>query len=155
MTFDNALTHAIDYGKFIVQLWNYYIVLVVAMIGWLVTLRSKTLSLDRSARKLLIASYVFISLIFWTVLEQNHAVLIQLMELVHGLAQNANSPVLSKIYGPAVDGHLVSMLKMTSRAGLPVIVILAGLFMWFITDFEPETNASGPGKNGEPSARVL
>src|SRR5438270_8208056 len=115
MTFDNALSHAIDYGKFIFQIWNYYIVLILAMIGWLVTLRSKPSKIDLRTRIGLIASYVFVSFIFWAILEQNHTVLIQLMTLVHDLAQvDEKSAILSKTYGPHVDSHLVSMLKRTS-----------------------------------------
>src|ERR1043166_862260 len=111
MTFDNALSHAIDYGKFIFQIWNYYIVLILAMIGWLVTLRGKPATidgrpaaiLDDYTRKWLIGSYLFISVIFWAVLEQNHAILIRLMTLVHELARVDANEILTRIYGPAVD----------------------------------------------------
>jgi hypothetical protein len=134
MTFDSAVTHAIDYGKFIVQLWNYYILLVVAMLGWLVTLRSKTLTLDLRARMVLVASFGVVSLVFFFILEQNHKVAIHLMQLVHALSEtDPNSKVLAGIYGPVVNPGLVTTLKLTSRLALPVIAVLIALFMWFIT----------------------
>jgi hypothetical protein len=144
MTFDNALSHAIDYGKFIFQIWNYYIVLILAMIGWLVTLRSKPSTLDNPTRMLLIGSFVFISAIFLVVLEQNHAILIQQMTLVHEFAQvDAKSEILRKIYGPQVDGGLVCRLNLMSRGVVPVIVICVSWFMWFLTSHAGEASGSG------------
>jgi hypothetical protein len=144
MTFEKALPLAIDYGKFIVQLWNYYIVLVVAMIGWLVTLRSKTSDLDRGAQRVLIGSYLLISVIFSFVLEQNHAELIKLMRLVHSLAQA--DPKASDIYGPNVDPDIIRTLHMTSRVGLPFIAILVALFIWFLTKQGPNSSGGGQDK---------
>jgi hypothetical protein len=147
MTFDSALSHTIDYGKFIVQLWNYYIVLIIAIFGWLVTLRSKSLSLDFRARVLLIVSYWVVSLVFFFIVEQNLTVIIRLMKLSHELAQiDANSKILIDTYGPTVNVNLIWTLKLTSRLGLPVIAILISLFMWFITEPVPEASASAPGK---------
>jgi hypothetical protein len=147
MTFDSALTHAVDYGKFIVQLWNYYIVLVIAMIGWLVTLRTKPMNLDFRARVLLIASYCGISAVFFFVLEPNQAALLRLMQLMHQLAQvDASSKILSGIFAPDVDHGFVLTLNLTSRLVLPVVTLLISLFMWFITDPVPQPSASGPGK---------
>jgi hypothetical protein len=147
MTFDSAFTHTVDYGKFIVQLWNYYIVLVVAMIGWLVTMRSQKLNLDLRSRMVLIVSFGIISAVFFFILEQNHAVLIHLMQLVHELAQvDTNSRILNSIYGSTVDGQLVSTLRLTSRLVLPLIAALIGLFMWFITAPMPNANIPQTGK---------
>jgi hypothetical protein len=147
MTFDSALTHAVDYGKFIVQLWNYYIVLVIAMIGWLVTLRSKALNLDLRGRAVLIASYCVISAVFFFVLEPNQDALLRLMRLMHELAQvDTSSKILSGIFAPEVDNRFITTLNLTSRLVLPVVTILVSLFMWFITDPVPQTSASGPGK---------
>ena len=143
MTFDSAYGHTVDYAKFIVQLWNYYILLVVAIIGWLITLRSKPVNLDFCSRGVLIVSFGIVSTVFFFVLEQNNGELIHLMQLVHELAQvDANARILTEIYGPTIDGRVVMILELTARVVLPIIAALIGLFIWFIT--EPVTGQGSP-----------
>jgi hypothetical protein len=143
MTFDSAYGHTVDYAKFVVQLWNYYILLVVAIIGWLVTLRSKPVNLDFRSRGVLIVSFGIVSTVFFFVLEQNNGELIHLMQLLHELVQvDANAKILSQIYGPTIDGRAVMVLELTARVVLPIIAVLIALFIWFIT--EPVTGQGSP-----------
>jgi hypothetical protein len=143
MTFDNAYGHTVDYAKFIVQLWNYYILLVVAIIGWLITLRSKPVNLVYRSRGIIIACFGIASAVFFIVLEQNDGELIQLIQLAHELAQvDANARILNKVFGPTIDGRVITVLELTARLVLPIIAALIGLFIWFIT--EPVTGQSSP-----------
>jgi hypothetical protein len=147
MTFDTAFTHAVAYGKFVVQLWNYYILLIVAILGWPVTSRSKALSLDLRVRVNLIVSFAAISVAFFFMVEENNAILIHLMRLVHALtATDANSRILADSYGPSVDGRLVSTVQLTSRLALPILAVLVGAFMWLITAPVPDAKSSGADK---------
>jgi hypothetical protein len=142
MTF-SAYGHAVDYAKFIVQLWNHYVLLVVAIIGWLGTLRSKPVNLDYRSRGILIVSFGIVSTVFFFVLQQNNGELIHLMQLVHELAQvDANARILNKVFGLTIDGQVVMFLELTARVVLPIIAALIGLFIWFIT--EPVTGQGSP-----------
>jgi hypothetical protein len=143
MTFDSAYGHVVDYAKFIVQLWNYYILLVVAIIGWLVPLRSKPVNLDYRSRGILIVSFGIVSMVFFFLLQQNSGELTHLMQLVHELAQvDANAGILNKVFGLTIDGQVVMFLELTARVVLPIIAALIGLFIWFIT--EPVTGQGSP-----------
>jgi len=143
MTFDSAYGHVVDNAKFIVQLWNYYILLVVAIIGWLVPLRSKPVNLDYRSRGILIVSFGIVSMVFFFLLQQNSGELTHLMQLVHELAQvDANAGILNKVFGLTIDGQVVMFLELTARVVLPIIAALIGLFIWFIT--EPVTGQGSP-----------
>ena len=63
ITFERALSLTFDYGKFIAQLWSYYITLIVGIIGWLVTIRGQATQLDWFSRSTVIVAYLVITLI--------------------------------------------------------------------------------------------
>jgi hypothetical protein len=143
MTCDSAYGNVVDHAKFIVQLWNYYILLVVAIIGWLVRLPSKPVNLDYRSRGILIVSFGIVSTVFFFVLQQNNGELVHLMQLLHELAQvDANARILNKVFGPTIDGQVVMYLELTARVVLPIIAALIDLFIWFIA--EPVTGQGSP-----------
>lgn len=149
MSLQQALAFVIDYGKFIGTLWNYYIVLIVAIIGWLVTLRSKDLPLDDAARITLIVAFIGVSFFFGLVLYANHRQLVGLMqvtdelakidrETVANLAKNRTQDV-RLVYDRVFDSsRMASDLNLTLYWVLPAVTLLVSLFMFFITRRAPE-----------------
>jgi len=77
-----------DYSKFIVTLWSGYIGVTMAVLGWLITLRSNGHQLDWTALILLIVVYVSTSWIFHRGLFQYHEILKKLMKLGDELAKD-------------------------------------------------------------------
>ena len=131
ITFERALSLAFDYGKFIAQLWSYYITLIVGIIGWLVTIRGQATQLDRFSRWTVIVAYLVITAIFAAVLSANHRELIKLMRVVHMLAKD--DPDLLEIYGARVDPQMLRLLRLTLCLVLPVVAALVSAFICGIT----------------------
>jgi hypothetical protein len=135
VTLDKALGFAIDYGKFIATLWNYYVLLILALIGWLITLRSKDLPLDNYARFFLIAGFIGISIAFALVLAHNHQRFSNLMQVVQVLAniEAELDPRLQDVYRRVFVASESGRFLGWTLFFLPVSTIIVGAFMWFIT----------------------
>ena len=133
MTVKDAMAFLIDYGKFIAAMWSTYIVMVVAVIGWLVTLRSKDLPLDPFARKTLVATYLGATFIFGFVLYYNHQYLLQLHEMLKVLATSTKDDAASAAYLATFGKAEIANVLNGTLGALVVIALLVSVFMWFIT----------------------
>jgi len=136
MTLKDALGFVIDYSKFIATLWAAYVGVITAMIGWLVTLRSRDLPLDDPARMTLIAAFVGVSLVFIAVLHENNRRLVNLMNVVDALAEiegkkpDQPGETYRRVFQTGSTG---TFLKLTAFLVVPLITVLVSLFICLIT----------------------
>jgi|GEM_PF-6172116 len=135
MSLDKALGFVMDLTKFIQTLWAAYIGLIVVMIGWTISLRTRPSTIDSLTSNTLIAAFILVSIIFAAVLHQNHLRLIKLMYLVDEVA-----PIEArKLEHPAnvyksvfQSGSTPFILRATTWCILP-IALLVSAFICIIT----------------------
>ena len=137
MTLKDALGYAIDYAKFVATLWNYYILLVVAMIGWLVTLRGNKMPLDLLGRLSLLAAYLGVTVVFWFVIRHNHQRLLKLMIVASALAdaegKGSDQTVKAAYSGLFHAGDSAGLLYRTERYFLPAMAMAVCVLIWVVT----------------------
>ncbi len=129
-----------DYSKFIVTLWSGYIGVTMAVLGWLITLRSGTgHQLDWPAIVILIVAYLAVSWMFHRGLFQYHEILKKLMKLAdelakdeaYGLRKAATKNLASDPDAPA-SGSADAMLQMFDR-GPPIHTLDLSLgYVWYV-----------------------
>lgn len=138
MTLRDGLALVIDYGKFIVAMWGSYTAIILAMIGWLLTLRAKG-PVNRTTVRTLISAFAILSLIFAIIIHINDLQLIGLMQVADTLAQVERNRVADLDEALGVDVAAVFDAVFDSRGMarflywspwivLPVVV-LVWLFM--------------------------
>ena len=136
MSLKDALGLVTDLSKFVQTLWAAYIGLIVAIIGWLLTLKTKPSAIDGSLRNTLIITFIGVSCIFAGVLYQNHDRLIRLMRLVDEIAPLEAKKVEhpEEIYRQTFQsGSTPVFLHATVWALIP-IVICVSLFICQLTE---------------------
>src|SRR5580704_12980475 len=128
-----------DYSKFIVTLWSGYIGVTMAILGWLITLRSNGHQMDWKAIAILIAAYLAVSWMFHRGLSQYHEILKKLMKLADELAKDeayrlrkAAAKNLESDPNAPASGSADALLQMFDR-GPPIHTLDLSLgYVWYV-----------------------
>jgi hypothetical protein len=128
-----------DYSKFLITLWSGYIGVTTLAIGWLMTLRGSTHQLDWPQVFALIAAYILVSGIFYSVLLQYHHVLKRLMKLADELAKDeayrlrtaAAKNLLTDPEAPA-SGSVEALLELFDRRPAVRSLDCSLVFVWWV-----------------------
>jgi len=136
MTLATALELTLDYSKFVATLWNYYILAMVAFLGWIVSLRTKDATFDLPLRLILVSAVIVVAVAFAAVIHHKNSKLVNLMSMVRELALRdiAADPGLEKSYATILDvEHNARFLKRTVQIFLPVDALAICCLTWFLT----------------------
>jgi hypothetical protein len=134
MTLDKAIAFANEYAKFITTLWYNYTIVVIAMIGWVITLRINGSHFYFFDRSVLMLSYIVVSLGFGVVLRYVHIRMLNLIEIVQALALKENDKNLRDLYIQTFDARKGALFLNTSLWGLlPAGAVVVEIFFWIAT----------------------
>ena len=136
MSLKDALSLITDLAKFVQTLWGAYIALIVAMIGWLITLKAKPPAIDGSMRNTLIITFIGVSCIFAGVLYQNHDRIIRLMRLVDEIApvEAKKSGHPETVYVQTFQSGKTPLFLHATMVALIPIVICVSIFICQLTE---------------------
>lgn len=130
MTPGDILEISVEFGKGITSAWNFHIIVTLAYIGWIITLRSLGTEFGIRSRLMIVLGYVFFCFtMFWSI-EYLYARINDLYEAVR------THPTLTADLGPAAESikrFAQPVTGISTKVFLPLTAVLFTGSAWWLT----------------------